>query len=84
MGLLKPIRDYLDTLVHPSAQHDPLTAARHRAFIAPRLIGSVVALAVFPVYIAMRGVPSMLEVLGVRLAGGADPVGLLPVAHRPV
>ena len=63
MGLLKPIRDYLDTLVHPSAQHDPLTAARHRAFIAPRLIGSVVALAVFPVYIAMRGVPSMLEVI---------------------
>ncbi len=63
MGLLKPIRQYLDTLVHPSAQHDPLTAARHRAFIAPRLIGSVVALAVFPVYIAMRGVPSMLEVI---------------------
>ena len=63
MGLLKPIRDYLDALVHPSAQHDPLTAARHRAFIAPRLIGSVVALAIFPVYIAMRGVPSLLEVL---------------------
>jgi cell cycle sensor histidine kinase DivJ len=63
VGLLKPIRDYLDALVHPSAQHDPLTAARHRAFIAPRLIGSVVALAVFPVYIAMRGVPSMLEVI---------------------
>ena len=61
--MLKPIRQYLDTLVHPSAQHDPLTAARHRAFIAPRLIGSVVALAVFPVYIAMRGVPSMLEVI---------------------
>ena len=63
MGLLKPIRDYLDTLVHPSAQHDPLTAARHRAFIAPRLIGSVVALAAFPVYIAMRDMPSMLEVI---------------------
>ncbi len=61
--MLKPIRDYLDTLVHPSAQHDPLTAARHRAFIAPRLIGSVVALAAFPVYIAMRGTPSMLEVI---------------------
>jgi len=63
VGLLKPIRNYVDTLVHPSAQHDPLTAARHRAFIAPRLIGSVVALAVFPVYIAMRGIPSMLEVI---------------------
>jgi cell cycle sensor histidine kinase DivJ len=63
VGLLKPIRNYVDTLVHPSAQRDPLTAARHRAFIAPRLIGSVVALAVFPVYIAMRGIPSMLEVI---------------------
>ena len=62
VGLLKPIRDYVDTLVHPSVQHDPLTTARHRAFIAPRLIGSVVALAAFPVYIALRGVPSMLEV----------------------
>ena len=63
MGLLKPIRDYVDTLVHPSALNDALTASRHRAFIAPRLLGSVVALAAFPIYIAMRGVPSALEVL---------------------
>jgi len=63
VGLLKSIRDYVDTLVHPSAQHDALTASRHRAFIAPRLLGSVVALAAFPIYIAMRGVPSTLEVL---------------------
>src|ERR1035437_8214178 len=39
-------------------------AARHRAFIAPRLLGSFAALASFPVYIALRGVPSALE-LGV-------------------
>ena len=63
LGLLKPIRDYLNALVHPSAQRDALTASRHRAFIAPRLIGSVVALAAFPIYIAMRGVPNTLEVL---------------------
>ena len=43
--------------------NDALTASRHRAFIAPRLLGSVVALAAFPIYIAMRGVPSALEVL---------------------
>jgi cell cycle sensor histidine kinase DivJ len=60
--LLKPIREYVDTLVHPSVQHDALTASRHRAFIGPRLIGSVAALAAFPLYIAMRGVPSLLEV----------------------
>jgi cell cycle sensor histidine kinase DivJ len=50
-------------LVHPSAQQDLLTSARHRAFIAPRLLGSFVALAALPVYLAMRGVPTALEVL---------------------
>jgi cell cycle sensor histidine kinase DivJ len=63
VGLLAPVRDYIETLVHPSAQQDALTAARHRAFIAPRLLGSIVALASFPVYLIMRGVPSVLEVL---------------------
>jgi cell cycle sensor histidine kinase DivJ len=60
---LKPVRDYIDTLVHPSAQGDALAMARHRAFIGPRLIGSAAALAAFPVYLAMRGVPSALEVV---------------------
>jgi cell cycle sensor histidine kinase DivJ len=54
--------NYVDALVHPAAQQDALTAARHRAFIAPRLIGSFAALASFPVYIAFRGVPSILEI----------------------
>src|SRR4051812_4922683 len=63
VGLLKPIRDYVDTLVHPSARRDALTAARHRAFIAPRLLGSIAALAALPIYIALRGAPGPLEVL---------------------
>jgi two-component system, cell cycle sensor histidine kinase DivJ len=63
VGLFKPIREYVDTLVHPSAQRDALTASRHRAFIAPRLLGSIAALAALPLYIAMRGVPNVLEVL---------------------
>jgi two-component system, cell cycle sensor histidine kinase DivJ len=50
-------------LVHPSAQHDALTAARHRAFIAPRLLGSVVALASFPAYLIARGAPGAIELL---------------------
>ena len=64
MSFLTPVRNYVDALVHPSAQYDALMAARHRAFIAPRLLGSFAALASFPVYIAFRGVPSGLE-LGV-------------------
>jgi two-component system, cell cycle sensor histidine kinase DivJ len=63
VGLPAPIRDYIDTLVHPSARQDALTASRHRAFIAPRLLGSLVALAAFPVYLVARGAPSLLEVL---------------------
>ncbi len=61
MRFLTPVWNYVDTLVHPAAQQDALTAARHRAFIAPRLIGSLAALASFPAYLAFRGVPSVLE-----------------------
>jgi cell cycle sensor histidine kinase DivJ len=63
VGLFAPVRDYIETLIHPSAQHDPLTAARHRAFIAPRLLGSIVALASFPAYLIARGAPSAIELL---------------------
>jgi cell cycle sensor histidine kinase DivJ len=63
VGLAEPIRDYVDALVHPAAAHDALSAARHRAFIAPRLLGSLIALAAFPIYITLRGAPSALEVL---------------------
>ena len=56
------IRDCLDALLHPSARYDALTRARHRAFMAPRLLGSLVALAAFPVYLAMRGAPTAIEV----------------------
>jgi two-component system, cell cycle sensor histidine kinase DivJ len=56
-----PIRDYLDALVHPSAREDALVAVRHRAFMAPRLFGSLIALGIFPVFLAIRGVPSALE-----------------------
>lgn len=62
MSFVRPVHDYIDSLVHPSVQQDPLTATRHRAFIAPRLLGSFIALATFPVYLAMRGVPSALEI----------------------
>jgi cell cycle sensor histidine kinase DivJ len=61
--VLNIIRDCLDALLHPSARYDVLTRARHRAFIAPRLLGSLAVLAAFPVYIALRGAPTALEVV---------------------
>ncbi|WP_164937626.1 ATP-binding protein [Bradyrhizobium guangxiense] len=62
MTVLSIIRDCLDALLHPSARYDALMRARHRAFMAPRLLGSLAAFAAFPVYLAMRGAPSALEV----------------------
>ncbi len=62
MTVLSIFRDCLDALLHPSARYDALTRARHRAFMAPRLLGSLAAFAAFPVYLAMRGVPTALEV----------------------
>jgi cell cycle sensor histidine kinase DivJ len=58
----KTIRECLDALLHPSARCDALASARHRAFIAPRLLGSLAALATFPIYLALRGAPAPLEV----------------------
>src|SRR3954464_7371117 len=60
--ILKLTRDCLDALLHPSARYDALLGARHRAFIAPRLLGSLGALATFPIYLALRGAPSAIEV----------------------
>jgi two-component system, cell cycle sensor histidine kinase DivJ len=57
----QPIGDYLDALVHPSVRPDALMAARHRVFIAPRIFASLFALAALPVFLAVRGVPSILE-----------------------
>jgi two-component system, cell cycle sensor histidine kinase DivJ len=60
--VLSIIRDCIDALLHPSARYDALTRARHHAFMAPRLFGSLAAFAAFPVYLAMRGAPTALEV----------------------
>jgi cell cycle sensor histidine kinase DivJ len=61
--LFETIRDHLDSLVHPSARQDAMTWARHRAFIAPRMVGCLVALASLPLYLAVRGAPAEVEVM---------------------
>jgi cell cycle sensor histidine kinase DivJ len=62
VSFLTPVWSYVDALVHPAAQQDALTLTRHRAFIAPRLLGSLGAIAGLPVYIVVRGIPTTLEV----------------------
>ncbi len=61
--MLTIIGDHLDALLHPSARSDALASARHRVFIALRLVGSLIAFATFPVYLVVRGAPSDVEVV---------------------
>jgi cell cycle sensor histidine kinase DivJ len=49
---------YFGSLVHDSARGDALTAARHQSFIASHLLGGLIALCVFPVYLVVSGRPS--------------------------
>jgi cell cycle sensor histidine kinase DivJ len=63
VSFLSPIRNYVDALVPAAAQQDALTAARYRAFILPRLMGSLAALASLPVYLVLRGVPNEIEIV---------------------
>jgi len=60
--LVAPIGDYVETLVHPSVRQDAPIAARHHAFIATRILGSIVALASLPIYLFIRSVPTAIEV----------------------
>jgi cell cycle sensor histidine kinase DivJ len=86
--LVALVRNHIDALVHPSAQGDALTAAHHRAFIAPRLIGGIAALAALPIYLTFRGVPGPLEfivfgwmVVPILLAYFVSRTGRLETAH---
>jgi cell cycle sensor histidine kinase DivJ len=63
VNLAHPVREFMDGLVHASARSDPLAAARHRAFIASRILGGLVALSLLPVYLVARGGLSIGEAI---------------------
>ncbi len=52
---------YFRSLVHDSVRGNALAASRHQSFITSHLIGGFIALAVFPVYLALIGQPSVLS-----------------------
>jgi cell cycle sensor histidine kinase DivJ len=63
VGQSAPIGDSIDTSAHLSAPRDALVVARLRAFLTPRLMGSLIVLTASPAYLAMRGELSLSEVL---------------------
>ncbi len=62
-ALIGSVRSYLDGLVHPAATVDPVVFARHRAFIATRLVPGLLALSALPLYLAFLGVPGPVEAI---------------------
>ena len=53
---------YFSSLVHESVRGGVLTAARHQSFIASHLLGGLLALCAFPVYLVLNGRPSLFVV----------------------
>ena len=60
---LEPVRDWIDSLVHPSARHDVVAHVSHRSFIATRLFGGLAALTCMPIWLALHGAPETLDML---------------------
>jgi cell cycle sensor histidine kinase DivJ len=57
---IRGLAAYFSSLVHVSARGDVLTAMRHQSLIASHLLGGLLALCVFPVYLVVNGKPSLL------------------------
>jgi len=62
VSLFAQLSAYIESLVHPSARQEPLGLARHRAFMASRLVGGLLALTALPIHLAVNGVPDGLEI----------------------
>jgi cell cycle sensor histidine kinase DivJ len=87
-ALIHSVRSYLDGLVHPAATVDPVVFARHRAFIATRMIPGLLALSALPLYLAFKGVPGAVEtiafgwlLLPIAIAGFLSRTGAYEQAH---
>jgi len=55
--------DYFASLVHESVRSTPLAVSRHQTFITSHLVGGFTALAVFPIYLATIGQPTLLTAI---------------------
>ena len=59
---LRAVGAYFGSLVHPSARHDVIGAARQQSFIAAHLLAGLLALLVMPAYLSVTGTPTLLDI----------------------
>jgi two-component system, cell cycle sensor histidine kinase DivJ len=59
-GSVRGFAAYFSSLVHESVRGDVVAVARQQSFIASHLLGGLLALCVFPVYLVLSGKPSLL------------------------
>ena len=69
---IRGVGSYFRSLVHDSVGDNTLAVARHQSFIASHLIGGLLALAIFPVYLAAMGQPTLLT--GIAFAWLMSPI----------
>ena len=77
---LRGLAAYFRSLVHKSVRDDAMAAARHQSFIASHMIGGLLALCVFPVYLAAVGQPSLL--LALAFVWFLSPIGMAVFLSR--
>jgi cell cycle sensor histidine kinase DivJ len=77
---IRGLATYFSSLVHVSARGDMLTAARHQSFIASHLLGGLLALCAFPVYLVVNGKPSLLG--AVAFLWLLSPIGIAILLSR--
>ncbi len=63
MMVIPAIQGFVSSLVHPSATRDEMAFARHRTFIVSHLVTGMIGVALLPLYLVFRGVPSPLEIM---------------------
>ena len=85
---IRGLRAYFGSLVHVSAREDVGEASRQQSFLATHLLGGVVALCIFPIYLVLVGKPSFLGAVAflwflspIGIAVYLSRTGNLPRAH---
>lgn len=71
LSKLKHLNQEMDVLIsskvegyfHPSAHNNALSLHRHKSFIQSHLMGGLIALLLYPLYIYRAGIPGFLDIL---------------------